>query len=120
MLTRKCQTILGLLLTEDDLNIRLTIARNAVPTKRFMRRALIVRAWKEYIKDSLGEILYTDKEYFINVLVIRGEHVLKYEETIMGKKILNNFWYLILDADGIRVTITEENGNQLSYIIIRP
>lgn len=120
MLTRKCQTILGLLLTEDDFNIRLTVAKNAVPTKRFMRRALIVSAWKECIKDSIGEILNSNEEYFIDILVVRGEHILKYENTLIGNEIINNFWYLILDADGIRVTVTEQNGKQSSYIIIRP
>jgi len=122
MLIGKCQKTVSLLLKEDDFNVRITVATNTIPKNRFTQKSLIDGIWREYIRDSVGELLNTDKvDYLTEILVIKDETPDKFEGTLNGKQIAN---YLllqsVLNADGIRITITQANRKQLSWIIVKP
>jgi len=121
MLTEKCQKTVSLLLTEDDFNVRITVAKNATFKSILTQNSIIDSIWKEYIRDSIGEILYTDRDYFAKILIVKNETLKKVEDTLNGKQIAYNlFLKSVLDADGIRLTITQMNGKKLSWIIVRP
>jgi hypothetical protein len=122
MLTGKCQKTVSLLLREDDFNVRITVAQNATAKSRFTTKSLIEGIWKEYIRDSVGELLNTDKsDYFTEILIIKDETSKKIEATLTGKQIAQNLvLQSVLDADGIRITVIQANGKQLSWIIVKP
>lgn len=119
MLTRNCQKVIGSLMTEDDYNVRITIAKNTIPTTRVTQKSALVGAWKEYIRDSLGAIVNSDKELKVTVTVAKCGEVNDYMANIEGNELINHFWEQLRFADGIRVTVTQ-NNKQRSWIIVRP
>jgi len=119
MLNRNCQKIIGLLMTNKDFNVRITVAENTIPTTRFTQKSAIVGAWKEYIRDSLGAIVNSDKELNVTVTVAKCGDVKDYMANIEGNELVNHFWEQIRFADGIRVSISQK-GKLLSWIIVRP
>ncbi len=119
MLTRKCQETTGLLITAEDFNVRLTVAKNASSTRRYVQKSLIEGVWKEYMRDSMGEVLNKGVEYAIECFVAKDGEVKKYSAHVFGNQILDYFWQYIVDADGIRISATQANGKNLSWIIVR-
>lgn len=121
MLTRKCQQTVLFLFEERDFNVRFTVAVNAIAKSRFTSKTEIEGVWKEYLRDSIGEVLNTDKQYWVNMVIVKDLQIKKIEATLSGRKIGDTFSLpLILEADGIRVTITHANGKKLSWIVVKP
>lgn len=119
MLTRNCQETIVLLITEEDFNVRLTIAKNASLTKRYVQKTYVEKVWKEYIRDSMGEALNKATEYAVDCFVVKDNKLEKYSATILGTEIINHFWEQVKDADGVRFTATQAIGKSLSWIIVR-
>jgi len=119
MLNRNCQKVIGLLMTNQDFNVRMTVAENTIPTTRITKKSAHVGAWKEYIRDSLGAIINSDKELKVTVTVAKNGDAIDYMANIEGNELINHFWEQLRFADGIRVTVTQ-NNKQRSWIIVRP
>lgn len=119
MLTRKCQETTGLLITAEDFNVRLTVAKNASTNRRCVQKTLIEGVWKEYIRDSMGEVLNKNTEYAVDCFVVKDGEVKRHSAHVLGNQIIPHFWKYILDADGIRISATQATGKNLSWIIVR-
>lgn len=122
MLTRKCQETTGLLITEEDFNVRITFAKNANLNGRFGRftqKSYVEGAWKEYMRDSMGEVLNRSTEYFVECTIVKAGEVKKLSEKLLSNQIINHFWQDIEDADGVRFTATNAIGKNLSWIFVR-
>jgi hypothetical protein len=119
MLTRNCQKAVGLLLTEDDFNVRVTVAKNASLHQRYTQKSYVDGAWKEYMRDSMGEILNSGKICSVECFIAKDNDVKGYSYKVASSDIINHVWSLILNADGVRFKITNSNNKKLSWIIVR-
>ena len=119
MLTRNCQKTIGLLITDEDFNVRLTVAKKATATSRFTQKSLIEGEWKTYIWNAIGSYSTTDIELHVEILTAIGGKVTSKMAILAGNEMVNYFWETIRYADGIRIIITQ-NKKKLSWIIVRP
>lgn len=120
MLTKKFLDTIGLLMNDEDFDVRITVAKNATAKSRFVQMSMIEENWKEYIRDSIGSYLLTPSKLKLKVelsIAINGE-ISVYTAIITGNRLLNHFWDKIRYADGIRITITK-NRKKISWIIVK-
>lgn len=116
MLTRKCLSNLELLLGENLFNVRLT----TVPKlSRFTQKSYEEGRWKEFMRDSIGGTLNTTNPYAVKyTIVVNGEPKTHFAK-VSGKEIINHFWHIIKDADGVRFDVTNEKNTILTWIIVK-
>lgn len=110
---------IALLITDEELNVTLTVAKNAKQTFKLSDKSLIEGIWKKYIWDSIGSYSTTDIELHVEILVANNKESTSHRAILAGNEIINHFWEHIRYADGIRINITQ-NGKQMSWIIVRP
>ncbi|MDD2376313.1 MAG: hypothetical protein PHD15_02390 [Clostridia bacterium] len=118
MLKKNCQKTVSLLMTDEDYNVRITVAKNATPLSRFTPTSIIEGIWKEYIRDSIGYYANICIELHVKILAASNGKVESYMAILSGDEIINHFWDKIHYADGIRIIITQ-NNKHLSWIIVR-
>lgn len=108
MLTRKCQETLGLLLRDDDFNCRVTIAYYTETEG----------AWKEHLRDSLGQILLSENKYNFKVFTEQDGNVSWMRYFTKGKNIIGETWDDIKLCNGVRIEIVSRKGTR-SWVIVK-
>lgn len=118
---QKWQETLLLLSSENDENVRQTIAKEAAFPKHNDKKEDIKNIWNKYICHSLEDILNTNKEFKVSCITVRYGKILKPITHILpGNSIIKFYWEHIKYAEGIKFTIIDAMGiSSSSYIIVR-
>jgi hypothetical protein len=117
MLTGKCSEAIIKLLKEGDFNVRVTVAN---PLSRFTQKSYADGAWKETIRDSIGEGLYCSENYYKVVCTVEDG---SFEYHLAGNMIVRECWNHIVNANAVRLDITKmpvKNNSTRTWIIVRP
>jgi len=119
MLIKKWKKTLVLLLMDFDFNLHITIASTANPINNLFKNLKTEDIWKEYIIKSVGDIPYSDGINKICLYIAKDGMYDIYEDMFFGNTFIDYYWNNLLDADGVRIKITNINGDQLTRIIVR-